>query len=120
MSGSGLPYKRHLMIIYSVTIHLLSRIEGEWIDWMKEKHIPDVMNTGCFTRCQMLRALDPATEEVTYQMRYLCRSLVEYERYRDTFAAALQKEHSDRFAGWFRGSRQLLEEVLEVASGEGA
>jgi hypothetical protein len=37
--------------------------------------------------------------------------MAEYQRYRDHFAAALQKEHSDRFSGRFRASRQILEEV---------
>jgi hypothetical protein len=35
----------------------------------------------------------------------------EYQRYRDHFAAALQKEHSDRFSGRFCASRQILEKV---------
>ena len=49
-----------------------------------------------------------------YVMQYHCQSLEEYHRYRDNFAPALQKEHSDRFAGRFRGARQLLEEVAEA------
>lgn len=100
------------MIVYSVTISLVSRVEAEWFEWMRSTHIPDVMRTGCFTRCAMLKLLDTAGEEVSYQMRYDCSSVAEYERYRDTFAPALQKDHSDKFAGCFRGSRQLLEEVF--------
>jgi hypothetical protein len=37
--------------------------------------------------------------------------MAEYRRYRDHFSAALQKEHSDRFGGRFRASRQILEQV---------
>jgi hypothetical protein len=47
-------------------------------------------------------------------MQYRCRSVEEYHRYRDNFAPALQKEHSDRFAGRFRGSRQVLEGIAQV------
>jgi hypothetical protein len=35
----------------------------------------------------------------------------EYQRYRDHFASALQKQHGDGFGGHFRASRQILEEV---------
>jgi hypothetical protein len=50
-------------------------------------------------------------------MQYDCRSVEEYHRYRDNFAAALQKEHSDRFGGRFRGARQLLEEIARTPAG---
>jgi hypothetical protein len=50
-------------------------------------------------------------------LQYCCRSLEEYHRYRDNFAPALQKEHTDRFNGRFRGSRQLLEEIAQVEAG---
>jgi hypothetical protein len=44
-------------------------------------------------------------------IQYQCSAMEEYQRYRDHFVAALQKEHSDRFGGRFRASRQILEEV---------
>lgn len=99
------------MIIYSVTITIQAGIESEWVDWMNRVHVPDVLQTGCFTECRIYRVLGSDGEEPIYVMQYDCRSLEEYHRYRDNFAPALQKEHSDRFAGKFRGSRQLLEEV---------
>ena len=57
------------------------------------------------------RSSTPKRAEPSYMMQYHCRSLQEYQRYRDNFSPALQKEHSDRFGGRFRGVRQLLEEV---------
>ena len=99
------------MILYSVTITLQPDIESEWVDWMQLVHIPDVLRTGCFFECRTYKVLEPDGNEPTYVMQYHCRSLEEYHRYRDNFAPALQKDHSDRFAGRFRASRQLLEEV---------
>jgi hypothetical protein len=58
-----------------------------------------------------LQVVDSAASDPTYVMQYHRQSIVEYYRYRDSFAPALQKKHSDRFAGRFRGARQLLEEV---------
>ena len=104
------------MIIYSVTITIEAGIESEWVDWMTKVHVPDVLRTGCFSECRMSKVLDSEGEEPSYVLQYQCRSLEEYHRYRDNFAPALQKDHSDRFAGKFRGSRQLLEEVARVES----
>src|SRR5436190_24395682 len=104
------------MIIYSVTIAIEPSIESDWVEWMNKVHVPDVLKTGCFSDCRFHKVLASEGDEVTYVLQYRCRSLAEYHRYRDEFAPALQKEHSDRFAGKFRGSRQLLEEVAWVES----
>jgi len=99
------------MIIYRVEIALQPEIETEWLQWMREVHIPDVLRTGCFLECRTYKLVNAEATEPVYVMQYLCRSLKDYERYRDNFAAGLQKEHAELFAGRFRGSRQLLEEV---------
>ena len=105
---------KHDMIIYSVTITIEAGIESEWIDWMNEVHVPDVLRTGCFSECRMHKMI--GSDEPTYVMQYRCRFLEDYHRYQKNFAPALQKEHTERFAGRFRGSRQLLEEVARLES----
>ena len=99
------------MIIYRVEITIEPGIEAEWVEWMQRVHVPDVLRTGCFTECPIYKVLDPTGTEPIYVMQYHCRSLADYHRYRDEFAAGLQKEHSERFAGRFRGSRQVMEEI---------
>lgn len=105
------------MILYSVTITIQAGIEAEWVEWMNKIHIPDVLRTGCFAECRMFKVLGSKGEEASFVMQYQCQSIEEYHRYRDNFAPALQKEHSDRFSGRFRGSRQLLEEVARTQAG---
>ena len=104
------------MIIYSVTITIERSIESEWVDWMNRVHVPDVLRTACFLECRTFKVLGSDGDDPIYVLQYQCRSIEEYHRYRDNFAPALQKEHTDRFAGRFRGSRQLLEEVARVES----
>lgn len=99
------------MIIYHVEITLDPAIESDWLDWMKRVHVPDVVRTGCFSECRIYKLIDSTSTEPTYVMQYQCRSVEDYYRYRDSFAPALQKEHSDKFTGHFRGARQLLEQV---------
>jgi Domain of unknown function (DUF4286) len=106
------------VIIYKVEITVEAGIESEWFDWMKRVHVPDVVRTGCFSECRIYQVIDSDALNPSYVMQYHCRSLEEYHRYRDNFAPALQKEHSDKFAGRFRGDRQLLEEVAQATAGE--
>ena len=104
------------MIIYSVTISLDAGIEGGWVEWMRQTHIPEVLRTGCFSECRIHKAVATESPEPVYVMQYSCPSLDEYHRYRDNFAAALQKDHTDRFSGRFRGSRQVLEEIAVLSA----
>lgn len=99
------------MIIYSVTVTIELAIEREWLDWMRRTHVPDVLRTGCFTGATIYKMFEATTDEQTYVIQYQCSAMAEYHRYRDDFAAVVQKEHSDRFSGRFRASRQILEEV---------
>lgn len=102
------------MIIYSVTIALDAAIESEWLEWMKAVHVPDVLRTGCFIDCHMHKVLESPNDEPTYVLQYRCRSLGDYHHYRDNFAPALQKDHTDRYAGRFRGARQILSQVASA------
>ena len=104
------------MIIYSVTIAIQSGIESEWVEWMNKVHVPDVLRTGCFSACRFYKVVGPANDELIFVLQYDCQSLADYHRYRDNFAPALQNDHAHRFAGKFRGSRQLLEEIAVIGA----
>ena len=102
--------KQH-MIIYSVTITIEASIQSEWLNWMTSVHIGDVLKTGCFSECRMHKMIGSDGDKPTYVMQYRCRSLEDYHRYQNNFAPALQKEHTARFSGRFRGSRLVMEET---------
>ena len=99
------------MIIYSVKVTVEAAMEREWLDWMRRVHVPDVLRTGCFAGGTIYRLVESKSDEPTYVIQYRCSAMEEYQRYCDHFAVPLQKEHSDRFSGRFRASRQILREV---------
>ena len=100
------------MILYNVTVKIDSEIEEEWITWMRNKHIPDVMDTGCFTSSAILRLKFPVEDEgVTFAIQYSCPDMKTLEQYHAQYAIGLQKEHSELFKGRFVSFRTVLEEV---------
>jgi hypothetical protein len=96
------------MYIYNVTINVDSAIQEEWLKWMREVHIPDVMNTGCFVENQIIRVLGD-DEGHTFSIQYKFQTMDDYNRYHKDFAPALQKEVRDRYEGKFAAFRTLLE-----------
>lgn len=100
------------MIIYNVTVNIENDVHDEWLKWMQEIHIPEVLATGIFTESRIFKILaDTDSGGTSYAIQYSCPTMEDYERYRDTHAAALQKSTSDRFKDKFVAFRTLLETV---------
>ncbi|MFN5224348.1 MAG: DUF4286 family protein [Bacteroidota bacterium] len=100
------------MIIYNVTVNIDNSVRAEWLKWMQETHIPDVMATGMFVENKILRLIgDEDTGGTTYAIQYTATLMSDYERYRDEFAPALQKHALELFGDKFTAFRTLLETV---------
>ena len=99
------------MIIYNVTVKVLPEIHDEWLSWMKEIHIPEVLATGCFIENKICQVLLDETDGVTYSIQYTANSMEDYEHYSANFAAQLQKDHTERYKDKFVAFRTLLDIV---------
>src|ERR1051326_8296517 len=100
------------MYIYNVTITLDANIQQEWLLWMKETHIPDVMRTGIFLTNRICKVLSQE-DEITYAVQYTFRTMEDLNRYQKEFAPKLQKEHSEKFKDKFAAFRTILE-IIEI------
>lgn len=99
------------MIIYNVTVKIDNEVHEEWLQWMREVHIPDVMRTGRFVDHQIAKVLVDDHDGVTYAIQYKCPTLKDLEAYQSDHAAALQRDHAERFKDKFVAFRTLLELV---------
>jgi hypothetical protein len=101
------------MYIYNVTINIQENVHEEWVEWMKKEHIPDMLNTGKFTRALMTRVM--VNEEMggmTYSVQYTAPNKEMLERYYEEDAEKLRKK-SAIFEGKFVAFRTELEVVSE-------
>ncbi|HNR54137.1 MAG TPA: DUF4286 family protein [Flavobacteriales bacterium] len=97
------------MIIYNVTLNVDTEVHQEWLTWMKEVHIPDVMATGLMLDCRLCRVLAEDEGGVTFAVQYTCADMATYERYRAEHAPRLQAETQKHYGGRFAAFRTLLE-----------
>lgn len=101
------------MFIYNITNSVSNSIHEAWLKWMKEEHIPAVMNTNCFTGYQVLKLHEQHNAEgPTYIIQYFAESKALYNRYIEMYADKLRKETIDKWGENFIAFRTLLE-VLE-------
>jgi hypothetical protein len=102
------------MIIYNVTVKINKDKTEEWLLWMRLHHIPDVLNTGYFTKCR-ISILDLDEEDGnTYALQYDCPSMEQLNKYMMLCAPELQKKHIEKFAGSFVAFRTILRVVEEI------
>jgi hypothetical protein len=99
------------MIIYNVTVNIENDVREEWLQWMKEKHIPDVMQTGYFVENKVCKVLVDEEQGTTYSIQYLCESMEKLQEYQQQHSPRLQKEHADKYANKYVAFRTLLEVV---------
>ena len=99
------------MILYNVTSSLDATIADEWVAFMRDTHMPEVVATGCFIRSQLLRLLDEEEGGITYAAQYYAISLEQLEAYQEHFAPALRADMDQRFGGRFAAFRTVLEVV---------
>lgn len=79
-------------VIYNVTTAVIPSIESEWLQWMKDVHIPEVLGTGCFERHQFVKLIDLEDQEhATYAVQYYAQDKSSYDEYMSRYAVVLRK-----------------------------
>ena len=99
------------MIIYNVTVKIDNDVHDEWLSWMKEVHIPDVIVTGYFVENKLCKVLVDDADGKTYSIQYTCEKMEQLNKYYETDAPRLQKEHAQKYEGKFVAFRTLLEVI---------
>jgi len=102
------------MYIYNVTINVEETIHDQWFTWMKDKHIPDMLGTGKFSKAKMCRVVvEEEMGGITYAVQYTTKDKATLEAYYKEDAEQMRADGMQRFAGNFVAFRTELEVICE-------
>lgn len=102
------------MILYNVTINIHESVHDQWMKWMQEKHINDVLATGKFSTARMVKVLiDEEMGGITYSIQYTTDSKETLERYYQEDAPQLRDEGLALFGDKMLAFRTELEVISE-------
>lgn len=102
------------MYIYNVTININEAVHDNWLFWMKEKHIPDMLNTGKFSEAKMSRVMiEEDMGGITYSVQYTTPNRETLDRYYNEDAERLRQESLNLFKDQFVAFRTELE-VIQI------
>lgn len=100
------------MLLLNETVGIDRDVEAEWLIWIRDVHIPAVLNTGMFDSAKIYKVLEASSEEtISYSLQFFAHSLEHVEQYLDVFAPRLVEDHRQRFLNRHVVFRTLLEEV---------
>ena len=102
------------MIIYNVTINIHESVHDQWLRWMQDKHIPEVLATGKFSSAKLVKVLiEEEMGGTTYSVQFTTDSRETLERYYREDAPALRQEALELFADKMLAFRTELELISE-------
>ena len=100
------------MILYNVTVNVDKDSEQEWLVWMREIHIPEVLATGMFLENKLYRILhDSEDGSINYSVQYFAESMEKLHEYIDNHAKKLQADVQVKFQDRVVSFRTVLQAV---------
>lgn len=102
------------MYIYNVTTNIDKTVHEQWLTWMQETHIPEMLATGKFSAAKMCKVL--VEEEMggfTYSVQYTTTSKAALENYYKEDAPRLREAAMKLFADKMLAFRTELEIISE-------
>lgn len=107
-----LIFKFITMIIYNVTIKVDWSIAEDWVQWMQEIYIPQVLQTACFDKHQLVRLLQvDETEGPTYAAQFYAPTLTTYDNFLQHHATTLRKNISEKWGDKYLDFETLMQVV---------
>lgn len=100
------------MIVYNVTTNITWAIHDEWLSWMKQQHIPEMLQTGYFVKHQMLRLKDiDESDGPTYAVQYYSDSDADLQAYFANRATQMREKATGKWGKHAVSFRTIMEVI---------
>lgn len=102
------------MIIYNVTTNVHETSAAQWLKWMQEIHIPEMLATGKFSSARLVRVVvEEEMGGLTYSVQFVTDSKETLESYYRDDAPRLRQEAMKLFADTAFSFRTELELISD-------
>ena len=97
------------MVVYKVIIQIEKKIEKDWLSWMRDVHIPEIMDLNIFYKSRLFNIIKSDEKNISsFCIEYYCYSEEKYNEYKKKYSKKLQNKHTKKFNGKFTGKRLIL------------
>jgi predicted ATP-dependent Lon-type protease len=100
------------MIIYNITTKVNNSIAADWMQWLKNIHVKEVMESDCFTEYKIVKLLEiDETDGPTFAVQFFAESKGLYNRYIEKFAGEMRKRSFEKWGDQFISIRTIMQIV---------
>ena len=102
-------------VIYNVTVKVSKAIAEEWLVWLRDEHVPEVVNTGCFSSARIVQLMEVEEDEgPTYAIQYTAPDEQQYQRYISDFATSMREKSFEKWGNNFIAFRSVMKIISEL------
>jgi hypothetical protein len=84
-------------------------IHDQWLAWMREIHIPEILSTGLFLDSRVMKLLETDEEDgPTYAVQFYTTSMENYHEYIASYAPVLRAKAIEKWGDKFISFRSLM------------
>lgn len=94
------------MVIYEVTADVDPAGIAKYEAYMRDRHIPDVLATGCFLSATIARSIPGR-----YRIRYIARNMDILDRYLGTYSDQFREDFAEHLGSSVEVSREVWSEL---------
>lgn len=100
--------------IYNVTVVVNPVVEERWLKWMREEHIPNVMETGLFSSFLFTQVFpEQEQDHPSYSIQYRAADLESIKLYMQMYADELRAKSAKAWGEHAIAFRTVLEVLDE-------
>lgn len=104
-------------MLYSLVIDIETSVHENWLEWVQNYYITEMLQTGCFEHCRISRLIeDEDAGFKTYRLDYICPGIEAYKHYQTECAQDIERKMKRKFMGKFSSMSTLYDLVSEEKS----
>jgi hypothetical protein len=97
------------MLLYNITYLVPEEISDNWLTWMKNEHIPKIMETNLFEKNTLLQLLNVDEQDgITFALQLYIISALKFDEYEEKYASALRSETKEVWGQQILSFRTLM------------
>ena len=100
------------MYIYNVTTQVKEFIHAEWLEWMRNDFIPEMIATELFSHYRIVKILDiDESDGPTYAIQYFTDNRAKYDQFVQLYSDKLSQKAFEKWKDKIFSFRSLMEVI---------
>jgi hypothetical protein len=100
------------LYIYNVTTQVKEYIKVEWLEWMRNDFIPEMIATELFSHYRIVKILDiDESDGPTYAIQYFTDNRAKYDQFVQIYSDKLSQKAIEKWKDKIFSFRSLMEVI---------